>query len=110
YTVRVVASLLHMYGLLHPGNEALVPYAIRMLMAINALGTKRDTSAARAARAQYFGLAHRFKTSMSIECHPWFVGVWDTVSSMGWIDNPLHVPYVSNNPSIEIGRHAVAID
>jgi uncharacterized protein (DUF2235 family) len=39
-----------------------------------------------------------------------FVGVWDTVSSVGWIDNPLHVPYEANNPSIEIARHAVSID
>ena len=34
YTVRAVAALLHMYGLIRPGNEPLVPYAIRMMMAI----------------------------------------------------------------------------
>jgi uncharacterized protein (DUF2235 family) len=38
------------------------------------------------------------------------VGVWDTVSSVGWVENPLKLPYVTNNPDIEIGRHAVAID
>jgi uncharacterized protein (DUF2235 family) len=31
YTVRAVASLLHMYGLIRPDNEPLVPYATRML-------------------------------------------------------------------------------
>src|SRR3984893_16646215 len=35
YTVRAVASLLHMYGLLTPGNEPLIPYAIRMMNAAN---------------------------------------------------------------------------
>src|SRR5580658_9174752 len=35
YTVRAVASLLHNYGLLPPGNEPLVPYAIRMMNAAN---------------------------------------------------------------------------
>jgi len=50
YTVRAVASLLHMYGLLRPGNEALVPYAIRMMMAItnaheNKVETMRRSSA-----------------------------------------------------------------
>src|SRR6266852_2075228 len=35
YTVRAVASLLHMYGLIHPGNEPLVTYAIRMLTGIS---------------------------------------------------------------------------
>src|SRR5271166_5187206 len=33
YTVRAVASLLHMYGLLPPGNEPLIPYATRMMNA-----------------------------------------------------------------------------
>src|ERR1035441_8505297 len=31
YTVRAVASLLRMYGLIQGGNEPLVPYAIRMM-------------------------------------------------------------------------------
>jgi uncharacterized protein (DUF2235 family) len=42
--------------------------------------------------------------------HPYFVGVWDTVSSVGWIENPLRLPYTANNPDIQIGRHAIAID
>ena len=44
------------------------------------------------------------------DCKPWFVGVWDTVSSVGWLENPLKLPYVTNNPDIQIGRHAIAID
>jgi uncharacterized protein (DUF2235 family) len=60
--------------------------------------------------ADYFNLAADFKATMSRECRPWFVGVWDTVSSIGWIANPLKLPYVTNNPDIEIGRHAIAID
>ena len=31
---------LHMYGLIRPGNEALVPYAIRMMMAITFMREK----------------------------------------------------------------------
>jgi uncharacterized protein (DUF2235 family) len=38
------------------------------------------------------------------------VGVWDTVSSVGWIEKPLHLPFTADNPSIVHGRHAVAID
>src|SRR4029077_5218668 len=41
---------------------------------------------------------------------PWFVGVWDTVSSVGWIENPVHLPYSADNPDIEHGRYALAID
>ncbi len=43
YTVRVVASLLHMYGLLEKGNEPLVPYAIRLMTAIDC--SKRSSKA-----------------------------------------------------------------
>src|SRR5581483_1257814 len=58
----------------------------------------------------YFDLARSFKTTMSRACQPWFVGVWDTVSSVGWVANPLKLPFIANNPDIRIGRHAMAID
>jgi uncharacterized protein (DUF2235 family) len=109
YTVRAVCSLLHMYGLIRPLNESLVPYAIRMMMAIDRAraGNKKEDGAKR----QYFELANSFKKTIShSSCNPWFVGVWDTVSSIGWIGNPLKLPFVANNPDIETGRHAVAID
>jgi uncharacterized protein (DUF2235 family) len=105
YTVRAVAALLHMYGLLRPGNEALIPYAIRMMMAIQRAGRAHAQTV-----DDYFSLAREFKRTVSRECKPWFVGVWDTVSSVGWIENPLRLPFVSDNPDIEFGRHAVAID
>lgn len=109
YTVRAVASLLRMYGLIRPGNEPLVPYAIRLMLGIE----RSDASNAEHAAAthRYFEMAGSFKETMALStCTPRFVGVWDTVSSIGWIDNPLKLPYVSNNPDIQIGRHAVAID
>jgi uncharacterized protein (DUF2235 family) len=109
YTVRAVASLLHMYGLLRPGNESLVPYAIRMMTAIQRApkdGTEREK-----VFEEYSQLAKEFKATMSCaDCRPWFVGVWDTVSSVGWVENPLKLPFVTDNPDIEIGRHAIAID
>jgi uncharacterized protein (DUF2235 family) len=109
YTVRAVASLLHMYGLVQPGNDALVPYTIRMMMAIER--ARGEETGARQAVGDYFNLARDFRETMSrTECKPWFVGVWDTVSSVGWVENPLKLPYVANNPDIEIGRHAIAID
>jgi uncharacterized protein (DUF2235 family) len=109
YTVRAVASLLHMYGLILPGNEALVPYAIRMMTGISRANEGKKLE--QAAVAQYFELANDFKSTLSrSDCVPWFVGVWDTVSSVGWIENPLKLPYVSNNPDIQVGRHAIAID
>ena len=100
YTVRAAASLLHMYGLLPAGNEPLVPYAIRMMNATN----RQKSGAA-------FDLAEDFRaTFRGTVCRPHFVGVWDTVNSVGWVENPLKLPYSANNPDIAIGRHAVSID
>ena len=105
FTVRAVASLIRMYGMIRRGNEPLVPYAIRMLMGIQ----RADRGSA--AVAAYFDLASEFKRTMSCACPRMrFVGIWDTVSSVGWVENPLHLPYEANNPDIEIGRHAVSID
>jgi uncharacterized protein (DUF2235 family) len=106
YTARAVASLLHMYGLIRPGNEALVPYAIRMMTGIERGRNSGDVQKI----DEYFNLAAEFKATMSRECRPWFIGVWDTVSSIGWIANPMKLPYTASNPDIEIGRHAIAID
>jgi len=116
YTARAVCSLLRMYGLIHPGNGPLVPYAVRMMMAIAKLHgrseagktpTKQETDAIE----NYFQLADDFKHTMCrTTCKPHFVGVWDTVSSVGWKDNPLKLPFSADNPDIAIGRHAIAID
>jgi uncharacterized protein (DUF2235 family) len=104
FTVRAVASLIRMYGMIRKGNEPLVPYAIRMLMGIQ---RAKDQATAK----DYFELAAEFKRTMSCgNPRIRFAGIWDTVSSVGWIENPLHLPYEANNPDIEIGRHAVSID
>jgi uncharacterized protein (DUF2235 family) len=104
YTARAVASLVSMYGLLPAGNEAFVPYAVRMLTGFN--------SPDKSTRDQAFDLASQFRDTFdpSRRCALHFVGVWDTVSSVGWVENPLHLPYTANNPAILHGRHAVAID
>lgn len=109
YTVRAVCSLLHMYGLIRGGNEPLVSYAIRMMMGIDR--AEKGGPELREATRRYFDLAYEFRETMSrSDCKPWFVGVWDTVSSVGWIENPLRLPYVSDNPDIAVARHAVSID
>ena len=46
YTARAVGALLHMYGLIRPGNEPLVPYAIRMMTAITKLREQKPAGSA----------------------------------------------------------------
>lgn len=109
YTARAVASLIHMYGLIYKDNEPLVPYAVRMLRGIQR-ARKASAKDANAIDA-YFELAAKFRDSMARKnCTDLFVGVWDTVSSIGWVENPLKLPYIADNPSIAVGRHAVSID
>jgi Uncharacterized alpha/beta hydrolase domain (DUF2235) len=101
YTVRALAGVLHMYGLLCPGNDGLIPYVTRMF----AKRSRRE----RGMKAT-FDVADNFKYTFSRNCPLHFVGVWDTVSSVGWIYDPVVLPYSARNSSMRIGRHAVSID
>ena len=96
YTARALCGLLHILGLLTRGNEGLIPYAIRMV--------KR--------KKIEFIVTADFKRTFSVECKPHFVGVWDTVSSLGWVYSGVHFPFTraTNNPDLSIVRHAVSID
>jgi uncharacterized protein (DUF2235 family) len=110
YAARAVASLIKMYGLMRKGSEPLIPYALRMMAGVNN-GFGGKTDAQKQAIGEVFELASEFKAYFSqTPCAPHFVGVWDTVSSVGWIDNPIHLPYTADNPDILHGRHAVSID
>lgn len=100
YTSRALCGLLHMCGLLTPGNEALIPYALRLYKSNDPCK---------------FEIASGFRTTFSIPCTPYFLGLWDTVSSVGWILDPIHtkgghLPYTAMLPDIPFLRHAVSID
>jgi uncharacterized protein (DUF2235 family) len=110
YTARAVCSLLAMYGLIRPGNDPLVPYAVRMMMAIEK-ARKADDNGNSDTVKQYFDLAADFKAIMTRQGgDPYFVGLWDTVGSVGWKDSPVKLPYTADNPFIRYGRHAISID
>jgi uncharacterized protein (DUF2235 family) len=95
YTARALAAMLHMFGLLRRGNDVMIPYAIRLL--------KRSDD-------ERFVIAAKFKRTFAAPMKIRFVGVWDTVSSVGTLWDPLHLPFSARNPDIETGRHALALD
>jgi uncharacterized protein (DUF2235 family) len=100
YTARALCGMLRMFGLLSAGNEGLTPYAIRLFKS-----GKKDK----------FRIAAGFKKTFCQECKPHFLGVWDTVSSVGWILDPvglkpLRMPYTADLPDLQVIRHAVSID
>ena len=102
YTARALASMLRLYGVAMPGNEAMVPYLVRMLWSL-----RGDDKSVRTVRYEQ---ARQFRESLAVECKPHFVGVWDTVSSVGWVGSPVSLPFTRTNPDIGCFRHAIAID
>lgn len=101
YTVRALAGVLQMFGLLYLGNDGLIPYITRMY-------AKRTRKAG--GMTHTFEVAKGFKATFCRHCPLHFVGVWDTVSSVGWIWDPLKLPYTAQNPDMANDRHAVSID
>jgi hypothetical protein len=100
YTARALAGLLHGYGLLCRGNEGHIPYAWRMYV------EQHDN------RGRHHVVPDTaFKETFShknFQIH--FVGVWDTVSSVGWISSPMRLFNLAENDTILRGRHAISID
>lgn len=107
YTARVLAAMLHNIGLLPRGGENLLPYAMRMF------------AASRRGDPNYWKLLGSFRQTFARAITPGddkrrfpihFLGVWDTVSSVGWVWNPATYPNTAENPSVAIARHAVSLD
>ncbi len=100
YTARAVGSLLHVYGLLEPGNEQLIPYILRLYAKMTKSPMGQETT---------FKAEDAFKYAFSREVEVHFCGVWDTVGSYGWINDPIELRFNGQNPIIRVGRHAVSI-
>ncbi len=92
YTVRALAGVLYKCGLLQKGSNNLISYASKIY-------NKRDNK----------DIASGFKKTYCHECKPYFIGVWDTVGSMGWFWGKKFFDTKLNN-DVTYGYHAVAID
>ncbi|MFL5245253.1 MAG: T6SS phospholipase effector Tle1-like catalytic domain-containing protein [Gemmataceae bacterium] len=116
YSVRVLAALLHSLGLLPRGNHNLVPYLLRLFRAAPSGQTAESIKSG----TNYWKLSNQFRKTFArtvtgatdenrrFVIH--FLGIWDTVSSVGWVWDPKSFPYTSSNPSVLVVRHAIAID
>lgn len=109
YTVRIVASLLHMIGVLPRDQMNLAGYALSYLKLISDQGgeaTKGDFD-------RVYQFAH---VAGARPASVWFLGLFDTVSSLtlpgrnGPFPGLATLPYTRRNPSVRTVRHAAAID
>lgn len=96
YTARALCGMLHMFGLLRARQEVLIQYMIRMMR-------KADDP-------KTFEIAQQFQDTFSRKCPIYFLGVWDTVTSVGWVYSPVIIPFTANNPDLHIARHAISLD
>ncbi|KAG5341112.1 hypothetical protein C0989_011565 [Termitomyces sp. Mn162] len=90
---RSLAGMVHKVGLLPADNHQQVPFAYKMYTRTDPIGWEQSNS---------FKLA--FASSVPIE----FIGVWDTVDSVGLI--PKRLPFTASNKSVKTFRHAIALD
>lgn len=102
YTARAFASVIHVFGLLCAGNHGCIPYILRMY-------SKRTRLANRKKETFDTDEAFKWEFSHKEEVRIRFCGLWDTVSSYGWVYHPIKLPFEGRNPIIDIGRHAVSI-
>ncbi|KAJ7631645.1 hypothetical protein DFH06DRAFT_1223719 [Mycena polygramma] len=93
YTARALAGMLHKVGLLPKCNHQQVPFAYKMYSREDEVGWKQSTA---------------FKKAFSIDVDIELVGVWDTVSSVGFV--PRRLPFTRSNDNVRYFRHALALD
>jgi uncharacterized protein (DUF2235 family) len=104
YTVRALAGMLKAVGLMRPGLENLVPYAVAVY-AKNKDWTRDDWSQ-----------LHRFADTFSITNENRFavpvqyLGIWDSVKAAGLLRWNLRWLYTRQVPNVRRVRHAVSID
>jgi uncharacterized protein (DUF2235 family) len=119
YTARALCGMLRTVGLLRGGAENLVPYALKLYAQSGKKNLTREEERAfwkvRRDFREHFGnpgFPHPYDSSAhQIQ----FLGVWDTVKSVGWLNwkaqiEQAHWPFTHKHANVCIARHALAVD
>jgi uncharacterized protein (DUF2235 family) len=95
YAARLLAAVVHRFGLLPPQHLDQFPHAWNALAhrigGFPRMGWIKQAVAGRQASIRLLRL-------------------YDTVNSSGWFSNPFNVPNTVNNPCVEQVRHALSLD
>ncbi|KAJ2913615.1 hypothetical protein MD484_g6798, partial [Candolleomyces efflorescens] len=111
FQVRALAGMIEKVGLIHKGNEVQIPFAYELYA-----DPKSDVPEAPAVGSsstdKWVSMAQRFKEAFSrqgVTVH--FVGVWDTVSSIGVARGKRVLPLTTDGMThVCYFRHALALD
>ncbi|KAJ8096302.1 hypothetical protein PM082_011457 [Marasmius tenuissimus] len=93
YTARSLAGMIHKVGILPACNHQQVPFAYKMFTRGDEVGWQQSNA---------------FKKAFSIDADIEFIGVWDTVNSVGLI--PRRLPFTTSNNIVRTFRHAISLD
>jgi len=110
YTARALCGMLYRVGLLRPGSENLVPYALRVY-------ARRPGKESDLRQPEGWERIDRFAAALSVRPRPdsvafpvHYLGVFDTVKATGLLGRDIRWPYTNKLPNVRIARHAVSID
>ncbi|MDT5401957.1 MAG: hypothetical protein QOK33_5188 [Mycobacterium sp.] len=110
YTARALCGMLFRVGLMRPGSENLIPYALR----VYARHPGKDSDLAQPGG---WDLMNRFSEALSRPIHDnrlsfpiEFLGLFDTVKGTGIIGPDITWPYTNQLPNVKRVVHAVSID
>ncbi|KAJ3767573.1 hypothetical protein FB446DRAFT_651900 [Lentinula raphanica] len=93
YTARSLAGMIHKVGILPKCNHQQVPFAYKMYTREDDVGWQQSNA---------------FKKAFSVHADIEFLGVWDTVNSVGLF--PRRLPFTTSNTIVRTFRHAVSLD
>jgi uncharacterized protein (DUF2235 family) len=116
YTARALTGMLRTVGLLRPGADNLVPYAMKLYAKGGRRGqpeaAEREFWRPRSEFTDKFGnpeFPSRFEPQVE------FLGVWDTVKSVGWLNwraqlEQARWPFTRKVSNARVVRHALSLD
>ncbi|MGJ7518042.1 DUF2235 domain-containing protein [Pseudomonas baetica] len=99
YAARALAAVIRAVGVVPRHQTHLFEYAWSILMARSGKEKKPD-----------FKLQGRFQSTFSRRVNVHFLGLFDTVKSVGWVYDPVSIPFTADNRNVEIVRHAMSLD
>ncbi|MBL8901629.1 MAG: DUF2235 domain-containing protein, partial [Planctomycetes bacterium] len=113
YTARAVCAVLQMFGLLRDGHQNLLPYVMRRFRTAS-----KEIRRAADKTKTFWSYTDEIRNSFARPCEGsrdrrfpvHFLGLFDTVSSVGWFWDPVKLPYTASLPNAATIRHAIAID
>lgn len=115
YTSLALTGMLRTVGLLRPGAQNLVPYALKLY----ARNTARDLTIAE--EKEFWAQRQDFDDSFGnpaferFAYNVAFLGLWDTVKFVGWLNfkaqfEQAHWPFTRKVSNVAVARHAMALD